>query len=67
MDRRQTRIYFIVVSPDGTEFDGTVMVDKFIELFEIPLQKAIDNNTEPMDEIRAFDPENKLGYNELIV
>lgn len=67
MDRRQSRIYFIVVSPDGTEFDGTVMVDKFIELFSEPLQKCIDNGTDPMDEIRAFDPENKLGYNNLIV
>jgi hypothetical protein len=36
-------------------------------MFSEPLQKAIDSNTNPMDEIRAFDPENKLGYNNLIV
>lgn len=39
----------------------------FINMFSVPLQKAIDNGTDPMDEIRAFDPENKLGYNNLIV
>lgn len=43
-----------------------VKVDKFIEMFEIPIQKAINNDTHPMDEIRLFDPDNKIGYNELL-
>lgn len=44
-----------------------VTLDSFIELFSQPIQKSIDNGTDIMDEIRAFDPENKLGYNNLIV
>jgi hypothetical protein len=66
MDGKKTRLYFLL-KQDDMEHTVTVMVDKFIQMFSVPLQKAIDNGTDPMDEIRAFDPENKLGYNNLIV
>lgn len=45
----------------------TVAIDDFIKMFNDPIQKAINNGTDLMEEIRAFDPENKLGYNTLIV
>lgn len=63
-DKKSTVIIFY--PPEG-DYIITVLIEKFIEMFSIPLQKAIDSGTEPMDEIRAFDPENKLGYNNLIV
>lgn len=66
MDKGSTRIYFIA-NFEGNEYTVTVFLDKFLEMFSVPVQKAIDNGTDPMDEIRAFDPENKLGYNNLIV
>lgn len=67
MDRNRTRIYFQNYTEDGTMYDIIVLTEKFIQMFSAPLQKAMDNGTDPMDEIRAFDPENKLGYNNLIV
>lgn len=71
MDRRKTRIYYIIETEqdDGSivAFDAIVMVDIFIEMFGVAIQKAIDNGTDVMEEIREFDPENKWGYNNLIV
>jgi hypothetical protein len=66
MDRRKTKLFFIMLH-EGMELGFSVNVDDFMDLFSVPIQKAMDNNTDPMDEIRAFDPENKLGYNDLIV
>lgn len=65
-DRKGTRLFFTSIENDQ-EFTITVSLEYFVELFSEPLQKAIDNDTDPMDEIRAFDPDNKLGYNNLIV
>ena len=48
-------------------YDIIVLVENFTEMFGEPIQKAMDNGTDPMIEISAFDPENKLGYNNLIV
>lgn len=67
MDRRLTRIYFISRDSEGNDYNITVLVDVFIDMFEEPIQTAMDNGTDIMDEIRKFDPENKLGYNNLLV
>lgn len=71
VDRNKTRIYFLntFIDGEGNEmvYDIITLVDNFIEMFEEPIQKAMNGGTDIMDEIRAFDPENKLGYNDLIV
>lgn len=67
VDRRKTRIYFVAINNIGTEYTVVTLIDDFIELFNEPIQKAMENGTDLMDEIRSFDPENKRGYNNLIV
>lgn len=71
MDRRKTRIYFVTVfhTPEGedVEYDLITKVKNFILLFEEQIQLAMDNGNDIMDEIRKYDPENKYGYNNLIV
>jgi capsule polysaccharide export protein KpsE/RkpR len=71
MDRSRTRIYFkgTYQENNGVEniYDIITPVDRFIEMFAEPIQKAMDSGTDIMDEIKAFDPENKLGYNDVII
>lgn len=42
-------------------------LDKFIFMFEAPLSMSLEKGTSPIEEIRIFDPDNKFGYNDLIV
>lgn len=73
MDNLQSRVYFLIeVAKEGESgksiyADIISYIDDFWSLFSEPIIKAKENNTLIMDEIRAFDPENKLGYNNLIV
>ncbi|BFH63892.1 hypothetical protein [Paenibacillus azoreducens] len=41
-------------------------IDKFIELFEKPMQEAIQAGTDVKQAIRDYDPENERGFNELL-
>lgn len=66
MDRNKTRIYFQNYTNNGDIYDIIVLVENFIDMFGKAIQKAMDNNTDIMEEIRLFDPENNLGYNDLI-
>ncbi|MBP1999766.1 hypothetical protein J2Z69_000785 [Paenibacillus shirakamiensis] len=63
VDKKFTAIIFY---PPSDDYIITIKIDEFKELFAEPLQKALDQDTNPIDEIRTFDPENKLGYNNLL-
>lgn len=41
-------------------------IDKFIELFEKPMQEAIQAGTDVKQAIRDYDPENKRGFNQIL-
>lgn len=70
MDRRKTRLYFNNITQINGQpyyYDIIVLVEDFIGLFEVPIKLAMENGTDIMAEIRTFDPENKKGYNNLII
>ncbi|WP_059043927.1 hypothetical protein [Paenibacillus rubinfantis] len=63
-DRQGVSIIFY--SPENETITIAVRIETFIEMFSQPLQLAMENGTDPMEEIKKFDPENTLGYNNLI-
>jgi hypothetical protein len=71
VDRRQTRIYFTntYLNNEGETvyYDIIVPIETFISMFEEQIKSAMENGTDLMDEIKTCDPENKLGYNNLIL
>lgn len=41
-------------------------VDKFIDMFESPMQEALQDGKDVKQAIRDSDPENKRGFNEIL-
>lgn len=65
VDKKFTTIVFY--TPENEEIIIYVRITEFKEMFSDPLQNAVNNGTDPMEEIRLFDPNNTRGYNNLIV
>ena len=43
-----------------------IYIDKFIGFFGAAIQKALDNNFDVIQAIKESDPNNELGYNDII-
>lgn len=56
-----------IVWGNGTQYYGIYTpVDKFIEMFGGVIKTALDNGDDVKEAIRASDPENGKGFNDIL-